>query len=189
MNPIHQIIRKFAISLGVACLIFSLVGCDRLFGPPTYSVKRVSDGDTIVVVDGDKNTTVRFACVDAPEIPHTQKEKQSQKIIDKNQFNWGIKAQSRVQQLVKKGGDRVVLTVTDTDQYGRKVSEVRLRNGTLIQQVLIQEGLALVYRPYLKKCPSAAIIEQAEADAKKNLRGVWGDPKFTPPWEYRRKSK
>ena len=189
MKPIHQISRKFAISLSVAGIIFSLVGCDRLFGPPTYSVKRVSDGDTIVVADGANNITVRFACMDAPEVPHSQKEKQSRKVLDKNQFNWGIKAQSRVEQLVKKGGSRVVLTVTDTDQYGRQVSEVRLRNGTLIQQVLIQEGLALVYRPYLKKCPSASIIEQAEADAKKNLRGVWGDPKFTPPWDYRRKSK
>lgn len=189
MKPIHQISRKFAISLSVAGIIFSLVGCDRLFGPPTYSVKRVSDGDTIVVVDGDRNITVRLACMDAPEVPHTQKEKQSQKILDKNQFNWGIKAQSRVEQLLKKGGSRVVLTVTDTDQYGRKVSEVRLANGTFIQQVLIKEGLALVYRPYLKKCPSASIIEEAEADAKKKLRGVWGDPKFTPPWEYRRKSK
>lgn len=187
MKPIHQISHKLAISLSIAGLIFSLVGCDRLFGRTGYSVKRVSDGDTIVVVDGDKNITVRLACMDAPEIPHTQKEKQSRKILDKNQFNWGIKAKARLQQLVNKGGDRVNLTVTDTDQYGRQVSEVRLRNGTLIQQVLIQEGLALVYRPYLKKCPSASIIEQAEADAKKNLRGVWGDPKFTPPWEYRRK--
>lgn len=189
MNPIHQISQKFAISLSVAGLMFSLVGCDRLFGPPTYSVKRVSDGDTIVVVDGDRNITVRFACMDAPEVPHSQKEKQSRKILDKNQFSWGIKAKSRVEQLVKEGSDRVVLTVTDSDQYGRQVSEVRLPNGTLIQQVLIQEGLALVYRQYLKKCPSASIIEQAEADAKKNLRGVWGDPKFTAPWEYRRKSK
>lgn len=189
MEPKPQSSKKFAISLSIAAVIVILVGCDRLFGPPTYSVKRVSDGDTIVVVDGDRNITVRFACMDAPEVPHTQKEKQSQKILDKNQFNWGIKAQSRVQQLLKKAGDRVNLKVTDTDQYGRQVSEVRLPNGTLIQQVLVEEGLALVYRPYLKQCPSASIIEQAEADAKKNLRGVWGDPKFTPPWEYRRKSK
>lgn len=180
---------RFAISLGVVCLVFSLVGCDRFFGQSGYSVKRVSDGDTIVVADGGKNTTVRFACMDAPEVPHSQKERESRKVLDKNQFAWGVKAQSRVERLVKQGGDRVLLTVTDTDQYGRKVSEVRLPNGTLIQQVLIAEGLALVYRPYLKNCPSAALIEQAEASAKKNLRGVWGDPKFTPPWEYRKKSK
>lgn len=189
MKTIDQISKKLTITLGVAWIVFNLVGCDRLFGKPTYSVKRVNDGDTIVVLDGNKNITVRFACMDAPEVPHTQQERYSRKLADKNQFKWGIKAQNRVQQLVKQAGDRVVLTVTDTDQYGRKVSEVRLPNGTFIQQVLIQEGLALVYRPYLKNCPSASIIEQAEADAKKNLRGIWVDPKFTPPWEYRRKSK
>jgi micrococcal nuclease len=107
-------------------------------------------------------------------------------VLDKNQFNWGLKAQSRVEQLVNQGGSRVLLKVTSTDRYGRKVGEVRLPNGRLIQQVLVQEGLALVYRPHLKNCPSAAAIEQAEIEAKQNGRGVWGDPKFTPPWEYRR---
>lgn len=178
---------RFAIFVGVVCLVFSSVGCDRFKAQSGYSVKRVSDGDTIVVADGAKNTTVRFACTDAPEVPHSQKERSSRKVLDKNQFSWGLKAQNRVQQLVKQGGDRVLLTVTDTDKYGRKVSEVRLPNGTLIQTILVQEGLALVYRDYLKKCPSAAEIEQAEARAKQNLRGVWGDPKFTPPWEYRKK--
>lgn len=94
-----------------------------------------------------------------------------------------------MQQLVKKGGDRVVLTVTDTDRYGRKVSEVRLPNGTFAQEVLIREGLAMVYRPYLKNCPSASILEQAEAEAKKNRRGVWGDAKFVPAWKFRNSDK
>lgn len=188
MISIRQLTRKLPIWLGVASLILSLDGC-KFFGssPGTYSVKRVNDGDTIVVKgEGDRNITVRFACMDAPEVPHSQKERQSRKLVDKDQYKWGFKAQARVQQLIKQGDSRIILTVTDTDQYGRKVGEVRLPNGTLIQQVLIQEGLAMVYRPYLKNCPSASAIAQAEAEAKKSGRGVWGDPKFTPPWEYRR---
>jgi micrococcal nuclease len=128
---------------------------------------------------------VRFACVDAPEVPHSTKEKQSKKAVDQNQFKWGVKAQQRVQQLVKQGGDRVKLTITDTDQYGRKVSEVRLPDGTFIQQVLVQEGLVQVYKPYLKNCPSADIVQQAEADAKKRRVGVWRDTKYVPAWEWR----
>ena len=76
------------------------------------------------------------------------------------------------------------MTVTDTDRYGRKVSEVRLPNGTFAQEVLTREGLAMVYRPYLKNCPSASVLEQAEAEAKKNRRGVWGDSKFVPAWKF-----
>lgn len=168
-------------------LVLGLAGCKIFPGQNTYTVQRVSDGDTIAVSKGEKsNVTVRLACIDAPEVAHSNKEKNSRKLMDKNQFNWGIKAQSRVRQLVNQGGDRVVLNITDTDRYGRQVAEVRLPNGTFIQETLIREGLALVNRPYLRYCPSKEIIEQAEADAKKNFRGVWKDPQFVAPWDYRR---
>jgi len=184
-------------------MIFGLVGCNALFGSKQssgkrasdnqtiqYSVKRVSDGDTIAVTDSRAaNIKVRFACIDAPEIPHSIKERESKKSSDRDQFKWGVKAQDRVKQLVHQGGDRVILNITDSDRYGRKVSEVRLSDGTLIQQVLIREGLALVYRPYLKNCPSATIVEQAEAEAKNQRLGVWSDPKFVEPWKYRSRNK
>lgn len=149
-------------------------------------VERVSDGDTLAVKDtSGQDFTVRFACVDAPEIPHSTKERKSKRASDRNQFNWGAKAQERVQELVKKAGDRVTLNITDSDRYGRKVAEVRLRDGTFIQEVLAREGLALVYRPYLNKCPGKDVIQQAEAEAKESRRGIWGDSKFMKPWEYR----
>jgi endonuclease YncB( thermonuclease family) len=185
-----SLLPKLLKGISAAVLILGLVGCDRFFGPTTYTVKRVSDGDTLAVTDGSgTNINVRFACVDAPEVPHSGKQRQSRKLVDKNQFKWGEKAQQRVQQLVKQGGDRVRLTVTDTDRYGRKVSEVRLPDGTFIQQVLTQEGLVQVYKPYLKNCPSADIVQAAEADAKKRRVGVWRDPKYVSAWEWRRNNK
>lgn len=132
---------------------------------------------------------VRFACVDAPEVPHSTKEKNSKKAADKNQFKWGVQAQQRVQQLVKQGENKVNLTITDSDRYGRKVSEVRLPNGTFIQEVLTKEGLVQVYKPYLKNCPSASIVEKAEADAKQRRVGVWGDKKYVSAWDWRRSNK
>lgn len=167
-------------------MIFGLIGCDRFVSTSGEPVERVSDGDTIVVKDTDgKNFTVRFACLDAPEIAHTNKEKQSKRISDRNQFTWGVKAQQRVQELVQQGGDRVTLNITDSDRYGRKIAEIRLKNGTFVQQVLLQEGLAKVYRPYLNKCPSKNLVQQAEAEAKEQRLGVWSDTKFINPWEYR----
>ncbi|MFH7030996.1 MAG: thermonuclease family protein [Heteroscytonema crispum UTEX LB 1556] len=161
------------------------MGCDRLF-PSGDVVQRISDGDTLTVKDAKGNKiTVRFACMDAPEVPHSNKEKQSKSASDRNQFSWGAKAQERVQQLVQKSGDRVTLNITDSDRYGRKVAEIRLKDGTLVQQVLLREGLAKVYRPYLNKCPSRDLVEQAEVEAKQQQRGIWGDSKFVNPWEYR----
>ncbi len=167
-------------------MILGLIGCDRFVSNSGEPVQRVSDGDTLVVKDTNgKNLTVRFACVDAPEIAHTNKEKQSKRSSDRNQFTWGVKAQERVQELVQQGGDRVTLNITDSDRYGRKIAEVRLQNGTFVQQVLLQEGLAKVYRPYLNKCPSKDLVQQAEAKAKEQRLGVWSDVKFVNPWEYR----
>lgn len=175
--------------LSILALILLLVSCKQT-ASNNYAVNRVSDGDTLTVSSAkDKDIKVRFACVDAPEIPHSQKERQSTKTVDKDQFKWGLKAQQRTQQLVNKGGDRVLLTITDSDQYGRKISEVRLPDGTFVQEVLLREGLAMVYRPYLKNCPSADIVQKAEAEAKKSRRGVWGDSQFVPAWEFRRNSK
>ena len=165
--------------------ILALQGCNPQ-NANQYSVKRVSDGDTITLTDsGGADVKVRFACVDAPEIAHTKAEKLSKKAVDKDQFKWGNQAQMRVEQLIKFKGDRVTLTITDTDRYGRKISEVRLGDRTFVQEVLVREGLAIVYRPYLKNCPSAVAIEQAETEAKSNRRGVWSDAKFVEPWAYR----
>lgn len=188
-----RLLPKSLVWLSAAILILTLGGCQALqslFGGGGYVVKRVSDGDTMTVTDSSgKSISVRFACVDAPEVPHTTQEKKSRKLVDKTQFKWGEKAQQRVQQLVKQGSDRVKLTVTDTDKYGRQISEVRLSDGTFIQEVLATEGLAQVYRPYLKNCPSASIVETAEANAKKRRVGVWGDKKYVSAWEWRRNNK
>ncbi|MFQ4142151.1 thermonuclease family protein [Chlorogloeopsis sp. ULAP02] len=184
-----KLTKQALIWLCAAIIILGLIGCDRLLPqlfPSGDIVERVSDGDTLKVKDSQGNEfNVRFACVDAPEVPHSNKERESKIASDRNQFTWGAKAQERVQQLVQQGGDHVKLTVTDSDRYGRKVAEVRLPNGTFVQEVLVREGLALVYRPYLNKCPSRDTIQQAEAQAKQQQRGVWSDAKFVKPWEYR----
>lgn len=186
----RNLTRLALIWLGASILILSIGGCETVSGPPTYAVKRISDGDTITVTDNSgKDIKVRFACTDAPEVAHTNAEKQSKKAVDKNQFKWGLLAQQRLQDLVKQGSDRVKLTVTDTDRYGRSISEVRLPDGTFVQEVLLREGLTIVYQEYLKNCPSAAIVQQAEAEAKKARRGVWRDSKFVEPWDYRRAKK
>lgn len=184
-----ELMNKFKKTLAWFCtamLILCLMGCDRLFPPSGDVVERISDGDTLTVKDAKGNKiTVRFACMDAPEVPHSKKERESNRAIDRNQFSWGTKAEERVQELVKQSGDRVKLNITDSDRYGRKVAEIRLKDGTFVQQVLLREGLAKAYRPYLNKCPSRDLVEQAEAEAKQQKRGVWSDAKFVNPWEYR----
>ncbi|NET89979.1 MAG: thermonuclease family protein [Kamptonema sp. SIO1D9] len=158
-----------------------------LFNLGTYPVKRVPDGDTIVVVDkAGKSINVRFAWIDTPEIPHSKAEEKSRKLVYKSQFKWGYRAKERVEELIAKKGNKVFLKITDTDRYGRKVCEIRLRDGTFLQEVLVKEGLSQIYERYFKKCRSTAILVTAEKDAKRWRRGLWRDPKFVPAWEFRR---
>lgn len=182
--------RQVPIWLSTTLFILGLCGCTNLYGKNGNAVERVSDGDTLVVKDTNANNiTVRFACIDAPEFPRTSRDKSSRLTRDRNQFSWGVKAQERVQQLVRQSGNRVILKITDSNRYGRKVAEVRLNDGTFIQQVLLQEGLAKVYRPYLDKCPSKDLVEKTEAQAQEQRIGIWGDSKFINPWEYRKAYK
>ncbi|MCF4969719.1 thermonuclease family protein [Nostoc sp. CMAA1605] len=187
MTTLHK---SLLILLSATLIMTGVAGCTRFFGASGDLVERVSDGDTLVVRDAQGNKfTVRFACMDAPEIPHSRKEQASKKASDRNQFNWGVKAQTRLAELVKQSGDRVTLTITDSDRYGRKVAEVRLKDGAFVQEVLLKEGLAKVYRPYLNKCPSKDLVQQAEAQAQQQRIGIWGDTDFTDPWKYRSVSK
>ncbi|MBD2138766.1 thermonuclease family protein [Anabaena sp. FACHB-1237] len=183
----NKLVRKTLIYLGVGLMIFGLMACNQVLSNSGDMVEKVSDGDTIVVTDSQgQKITVRFACVDAPEIPHSQKEKTSKRLKDVNQFSWGLRAQVRVEKLVKESKNHVILNITDSDRYHRKVAEVRLQNGTLIQEVLLKEGLTKVYPPYLNKCPSKDVILAAQAQAQQQKRGIWDDPEFIDPWKFRK---
>jgi endonuclease YncB( thermonuclease family) len=186
----NKLTKQIVIRLGAGIIVLSLMGCARLFPLPGDIVERVSDGDTLVLkgADGQK-FTVRLACVDAPEIAHSKKEKSSKRVRDVNQFSWGVKAQTRVEELIKQSGNRVKLNIIESDRYGRKVAEVRLKDGAFVQQVLLQEGLAKVYRAYLRKCHSKDLLQQVEAQAQQQKIGIWNDQKFIDPWEYRKVSK
>ena len=156
------------------------------FEPSTWQVLSVPDGDTIRVHRGSQVLRVRFACIDAPELPHTKQERASYNRFDLNQFKWGRLARNELMQLITQAHNKVVLTIIGSDRYGRKIAEVRLPDGTLLQEVLAREGLVMVYPQYIKGCPSAALVEQSEYQARKEKVGIWGNPQFTPPWEYRR---
>lgn len=149
-----------------------------------------SSGDTITVVDRrNRDVKIRLACVDAPEVSHTKRERSSYDPADLDQFRWGERARDRLTGLIEQGGDRVRLTVADEDRYGPQVAEVRLRDGTLVQEVLAREGLAVFYRKYAGNCRSSAAVEQAEAEAKQQRVGVWGDSQFVAPSVWRQKNK
>jgi endonuclease YncB( thermonuclease family) len=95
-----------------------------------FKVLSVGDGDTIRLSSptGVNKTTVRLACIDAPET---------------SQAPYGNGALQALQEQLPIGTE-VSLRTKATDRYGRTVAEV-MRGSTTINQALVQSGVAFVY--------------------------------------------
>ncbi len=125
-----------------------------------HYVRWVIDGDTIVLENGQK---VRYAGINAPEIPHE----------DEPGEPFGREALKRNIRLVK--GKRVLLEIAEEprDRFGRILAYVFLPDGTFVQEVLVEEGLAFVcYMP-----PNLKYYERLLGAQRRAIRyhvGLWG---------------
>jgi endonuclease YncB( thermonuclease family) len=149
--------RKIIIGLTVLFVLYVFI---------TLSLKcvviQVKDGDSIVVTYGEE---VRLSHIDAPEWNQP----------------WGDQARERVKELTR--GVRVRLKCKGKDRYGRTLAEVILPDGRILNQVLVEEGLAWHYRRY----SNDRYYQQLEFEARAKKRGLWSDPDPKAPWEWRRK--
>ncbi|WP_423815382.1 thermonuclease family protein [Pseudooceanicola nitratireducens] len=101
----------------------------------------VVDGDTLKC-DGESLRLIGSGApnvegYDAPETwkPRCQRELQL-----------GLLAKDRLGEIVQQPGARIETTAA-RDRYGRILASVRLRDGRTAGEVLIEEGLASVWRP------------------------------------------
>ena len=135
--------------------------------PFTAKVVRVKDGDTIVVLQGTEQIDVRLDGIDCPESgqPFGQKAKQA---VSKVAF-----------------GKTVTIRSSGTDRYGRTLGVVILPDDRNLNQALVQYGYAWWYRKY----SDDQTLAKLEAEARKERRGLWADPKAVPPWDWRDRQK
>ncbi len=98
-------------------------------------VLSIGDGDTIRLnrPTGANKTTVRLACIDAPET---------------SQAPYGNDARQALEGKLAIGTE-VSLRTKATDRYGRTVAEV-LKGTTNINQALVAAGVAFVYWQYIR---------------------------------------
>ena len=136
-------------------------------------VLSIGDGDTIRVTSpsGAGKTTVRLACIDAPE----------------NSQMLGIDARQALQADLPIGTE-VGLRIKATDRYGRTVAEI-LKGTTNINQTLVAAGAAFVYWQYIEGCDRET-YSRLENEARLTSLGVWAVPGgIQRPWDYRRGRK
>lgn len=162
-------------ALGIACLTLASLGlawADELQG----RVVKVADGDTITVLDGQRQQhVIRLAGIDAPE---------------KSQ-PFGQKSKAHLSQAVF--GQTVTVTFDKRDRYGRIVGQVRvLGEDANLRQ--LQAGWAWHYKQYQsEQTPDQrSVYDAAERAAREKRLGLWqgqGPASPEPPWDYRARLK
>ena len=103
------------------------------------TIKDCYDGDTCTSSEGEK---IRLACIDTPEI-RGKRAKLNEALAAKNFLNEMIK------------GEKVSIRRVTEDKYGRTVGELSF-NGENLQQLLVKEGHAEIYKKYSKPCEWAS---------------------------------
>jgi micrococcal nuclease len=138
-------------------------------GRTLATVLSVVDGDTIVVEMGGAEQRVRYIGIDTPETVHPSRPVQE----------FGLEASARNKDLVE--GKQVWLEkdVSETDQFGRLLRYVWLDETTMVNAVLISEGLAQVstFPPDVKHTD---LFIQLQSEARESRAGMWVDFEPTP---------
>ena len=130
-------------------------------------VVRVSDGDTITILDEAKvENKVRLNRIDAPE------KKQA----------FGEVSRKHLATMV---ANKVVkVEWAKKDKYGRILGEVFVGEVN-VNLKMVQDGLAW----HFKRFDNSPTYAQAENEARAKKVGLWKDANPIPPWEFRKAKK
>ncbi len=141
-------------------------GCAETF---LATVVAVIDGDTVIVQQGHKKTTVRLAGIDAPEKVQP----------------WGSESRGALTKLVLRKA--VQVTTKTVDDYGRVVAilEASGAHGTgriNVNEAQVRNGMAWEYSRY----HTDKMLIALQAEAQRARRGLWRQAHPQPPWEFRK---
>lgn len=133
-------------------------------------VIKVSDGDTVTVLDKEKVThKIRLQGIDAPEKKQAYGEKSKQNLALLVSNKW------------------VLVNYTKHDKYGRIIGRLTLGDKDVCLQQ-IAAGMAWHYKKYQNEQTQHEVIlyEQAELKSRNSKIGLWSDQNPIPPWDFRK---
>lgn len=135
-------------------------------------VERVIDGDTFVC-SGER---VRLIGVDTPEsFPNERAESQAGTFGDlKTVLELGRRAKAFTEWFLERGTTvGLEFDVQVRDRYGRLLAYVWLPDGRMLNELLLRSGYAVLYTvpPNVKY---EALFREAQRDAQRSRRGLWG---------------
>jgi micrococcal nuclease len=128
-----------------------------------YQVAGYIDGDTFLIKTGSDETTIRLLYVDTPE---TKKP-------DSPVEAFGPEASAFTEKLLSESQEvRLTFDKEPTDRYERTLAVVELKDGRILNELLLEQGLAkvLIVEPNVKL---ENAYKQLEQQAKQAKRGLW----------------
>ena len=124
-----------------------------------FKVKRVNDGDTIVLTDGRH---VRYIGINTPEVDHGSQKAEP----------YGYKAKNYNKKMVLSKMIRLEFDKERYDQYGRLLAYIFLKDGKFVNKAMIEQG----YAYFLTRRPNVRynkVLLQSQRNAMSAKRGIW----------------
>lgn len=146
----------------------------RSFDYANIIVKRVVDGDTLLLANGER---VRLIGIDTPEIHESDKlnrdSKRSQQSVSEIK-EMGQRSYQFTKDLVEGKVVSLEFDVERQDRYKRLLAYVYLKDGTFVNAEIVKEGYAslMTYPPNVKY---ADLFLKLHREARENKRGLWKD--------------
>lgn len=136
----------------------------------SVQVRKIIDGDTIMVATAVEDVKVRLWGIDTPEYrqPYSQAAKKVTRKLLQNAT--------------------VDLLVKDLDDYGRMVAVVNMEGGESVNELLVKSGYAWVHIYYCKE-PVCDRWKALEKEARANRLGLWQEAEPVAPWVWKRNNK
>jgi micrococcal nuclease len=160
----HRILVQTVFGLAFAMMASAIASADETM---EAKVKRVIDGDSILVVDSnDMEFEAQLEGIDAPEM--------------KQEF--GKESLEALTKMLK--DQKVKLTWKSKDTYDRLLAQVYLEDKHINIEML-RTGMAWHFKRYNKSEELAKI----ESEAKLAKKGLWSKESPVAPWDYRKENK
>ncbi|WP_138751703.1 thermonuclease family protein [Paenibacillus sinopodophylli] len=164
--------RIIIILLMLVCML--LVGCSNLSELSSntiqtnhwYQVTKYIDGDTFKISNGSSETTIRLLYVNTPETQTPNNEPEA----------FGLEASAFTKELLTESQEvKISFDKELEDKFGRTLAIVELKDGRILNELLLENGLAkvLIVEPNVKM---ENAYKQLEQQAKQNKTGLWSSP-------------
>jgi micrococcal nuclease len=138
--------------------LFIVLFSTSLYGQNVVRVKKVIDGDTILLDNGEQ---VRLIGVDTPETKHPQKPVE----------RFGKEAYLFTKRMVEGKEVRLEYDWQRKDRYGRLLAYVYLTNAAFLNAEIIKQGYGFAYTKYPFKYLEE--FRGYEREARENGKGLW----------------